>query len=50
MLTMNTPGVEISIARRVEEMVRDLNPMPVFFTFFIFVFMCFVLTTTGKKD
>jgi len=28
MLTMNSHGVEISIARCVEEMVRDPNPMP----------------------
>jgi len=28
MLTMNSHGVEISIAGCVEEMVRDPNPMP----------------------
>jgi len=40
MLTINSQGVEISIAGCVEEMVRDPNPMP-FFSFFFF--MCFVL-------
>ena len=34
---MNTHGVEISIARCVEEMVRDPNPMP-FFLFFFFLY------------
>ena len=33
MLTMNSHGVEISIAECVEEMVRDSNPMPFFFFF-----------------
>jgi len=28
MLTMNSPGVEISIPGCVREMVRDPNPMP----------------------
>jgi len=42
MLTMNSHGVEISIARGVEEMVRDPNLMPFFFFFFCFI-MCFVL-------
>jgi len=44
MLTMNSHGVEISIARCVEEMVRDPNPMPSFFSsLFFFCIMCFVL-------
>jgi len=36
MLTMNSHGVEISIAGCVEEMVRDPNPMSFFFFFFLF--------------
>ena len=36
MLTMNSHGIEFSIAECVEEMVRDPNPMPLFFTFFYF--------------
>jgi len=48
MLTMNTHGVEFSIARCVEEIVRDPNPMS--FVFFVFFIMCFVLTTYGNKD
>jgi len=39
MLTINWHGVEFSIAEGVEEIVRDPNPMPLFF----FFFMCFVL-------
>ena len=35
MWTMNSHGVEISIAGCVEEMVRDPNPMP-FFSFFFY--------------
>jgi len=37
MLTMNSHGVETSIAGDVAEMVRDPNPMPYlsFFSFFI---------------
>jgi len=31
MLTMNSHGVEISIAGCVREMVHDPNPMPFFF-------------------
>jgi len=38
MLTMNSHGVEISIAGCVREMVRDPNPMP-FFSFFPFFFI-----------
>jgi len=38
MLTMNSHGVEISIARCVREMVRDPNPMSFFFFFFFFFF------------
>jgi len=45
MLTMNSHGVEISIAGCVEEMVRALNLMPFSFfcLLFVFSFMCFVL-------
>jgi len=39
MLTMNPHGVEISIARCQEEMVRDPNPISSFFSFF-FSFSC----------
>jgi len=39
MLTINSHGVEISIAGCVEEMVLDPNPMPFFFfAFFLFFF------------
>jgi len=38
MLTMNSHGVEISIAGCVEEMVRAPNPMLFFFPFFFFLF------------
>ena len=38
MFTMNSHGVEISIARCVEEMVRDTNLMPFFFLFFFSFF------------
>jgi len=42
MLTMNSDGVEISIAGCIEEMVRDPNPMPLFsFFFFLFYFIIF---------
>jgi len=37
-LTMNSHGVEISIAGGVGEMVRDPNPMALFFFFFLFLF------------
>ena len=37
MLTMNSHGVEISIAECVEDMVRHLNPLS-FFLFFFFPF------------
>jgi len=58
MLTMNSHGIEISIAGCVEEMVCGPNPTPFFlFLFFFFFFffsfffiMCFVLSTTGNKD
>jgi len=43
MLMMNSHGVEISIARCVEEMVRDPNPMPFFSFFFFFCFFLHVL-------
>ena len=39
MLTINSHGVEISIARGVEEIVRDQNLM----TFFIFFFLLFFI-------
>jgi len=39
MLTMNSHGIEISIAECVREMVRDPNPMPFFFPFFFFLFI-----------
>jgi len=42
MSTMNTHGVEFSIARRVEEIVRDPNPIP-FFSFFFFSFFFFIM-------
>jgi len=38
MLTMNTHGVEFSIAGGVEEIVRDPNLMPFFFLFSFFLF------------
>ena len=37
MLTINSHGVEISIAGCVGEMVRDPNPMPFFYPFFFFI-------------
>ena len=49
MLTMNSHGVQISIAGCVGEMVRDPNLLS-FFSFFFFFIMCFVLTTYGNKD
>jgi len=48
MLTINSHGVELSIAGCLKEMVCDPNPMP--FVYFYFYFVCFVLSTTGKKD
>jgi len=50
MLTINSHGVEISIAGCVREMVRDPNLMPFFFFFFFFFLMWFVLKNTGNKD
>jgi len=38
-LTMNSNGIEISIAGCVREMVRDPNLMPFFFLFFFFFFI-----------
>jgi len=38
MLTMNSHGVEISIAGCVEEMVHDPNLMPFLFLFLFFYF------------
>jgi len=51
MLTMNSHGIEISIAGCVEEMVRDRNPTPVFqnVLFFKIVFMCFVLNNYREQ-
>jgi len=43
MLTMNSHVVEISIARCVEEMVRDPNPM----SFFLFSFYFIILDLFG---
>jgi len=43
MLTMNSHGVEFSIAGCVREMVRDPNPMSFFFFLCLFFFQCFVL-------
>ena len=42
MLTMNSHGVEISIAGCVAEMVCDPNPIPFFFFFFIFYYVFIV--------
>jgi len=45
MLTMNSDGVEISIAGCVEEMVRDPHPMSSFFFFFSsFFFHAFIVS------
>jgi len=41
MLTMNSHGVQISIAGCVREMVRDPNPLSFFFSFFYHAFMVF---------
>jgi len=46
-LTPNSHSVEISIAGCVEDMVRDPNPMPFFFSsFFFFIFNVFFLLGT----
>jgi len=52
MLTINSHGVEISIAGCVEEMVHDPNPMPhffFFFFFFLFFMLCFVLNNYWEQ-
>ena len=51
MLTMNSHGVEISIARCVTEIVRAPNLMPFFFFFFFFFFLSCALyeQPTGTK-
>ena len=55
MLTMNTDGVEFSIAGCVEKMVCDPNPMSFFYFYFYFLFffifyiMCFVLINYWEK-
>jgi len=41
MLTMNSHGVEISIAGCLEEMVRDPNPMSLFFLLFFLSYFKF---------
>jgi len=43
MLTINSHGVEISIAGCVEEMVRDPNPMTFFFPWFFSFFFNHIL-------
>jgi len=51
MLTMNSHGVEISIAGGVVEMVRDPNPIPSFFSFFFLFLSCALYySTTGNKE
>jgi len=51
MLTINSYGVEISIAGCIKEMVREHpNPRPFCFIFSLFFIMCLVLTTYGDKD
>jgi len=47
--TMNSHGVEFSIAGGVEEIVRDPNPMP-FFLFFFFLSCAWYYSTAGNKD
>jgi len=50
MLTMNSDGVEISIAGCVREMVRDPNPMPFFFFhFFQFHFFSCALFYSSSR-
>ena len=49
MLTMNSHGVEISIAGWVREMVRDPNPMSFFFFFFfLFLYHAFIVLRYKK--
>jgi len=48
MLTMNSHGVEVSIAGDVEEVIRDPNLMPFFFFFFLSSALYY--STTGNKD
>ena len=50
MLTMNSHGVEISIAGCVREMVRDPNPMPVLFFLFFFVSCALFYSSSRDKD
>ena len=40
---MNSHGVELSIAGGVEEIVRDPNPMPFFFLFFLFSIILYMM-------
>jgi len=49
MLTMNSHGVEISIAGCVVEMARDPNPMSFFFLFFSFFFYHAFIVSRYKK-
>jgi len=44
MLTINSHGVEFSIAGDVEELVRDPNPMSFFFLFFFIMRSLFLGT------
>jgi len=47
MLTMKTHGVEFSIARGVEEIVRDPKPLSSFF-FFFFFYHAFIVSRYKK--
>jgi len=51
MLTMNTHGVELSIAGGVEEIVRDPNLLSFFsfFHFFIFFFSCALFYSSSRN-
>jgi len=48
MLRMNSLGVEISIARCVEEVFREPNLMPFFFFFFFFFYHAFIVIRYKK--
>jgi len=51
MSTMNTHGVEFSIAGGVEEIVRNPNLMPFFFFLFFFLFSCALFYSSSRyKD
>ena len=49
MLTMNSHGVEISIAGCVEEMVCDPNPKPFFFFSLLFFIILDLFRLLGTK-